>query len=390
MNDISRPVPKPPKQEIPEQPNENVAAQPAPLTGTLELPAEQNPPKLLNPPKKRVWLRWLLGILAFLVVAVIAAAIAGYMWYQSALSPVSSSMHNTTFKVAEGASVEQIANGLDSEGLVKSSLATQIYMRLNHKTSVKAGNYVLSPNQSVSEIANWLNEGHIDTLKVTILPGRTLKDLKKDLAQYGFKEADIDAAFSKKWDHKLLSDKPEGVNLEGYVYPETYFMDANATPEDLVQRSFDEFEKQIEDGGYREKLQARGFNLHQGITLASIIGREVTTAEDQRKVSQVFQTRLSQEMTLGSDVTYIYAAQQMGVQPSPDLVSPYNTRKVQGLPPGAIANFNLSVLDSVSNPSNTTYLFFVAGDDGVTHYSYTFAEHEQNVAKYCQRACMSN
>ncbi len=355
-------------------------------TPPLELPEQP----VVKKPKKRTWLKWLLGIVGVLVLIVVAAGIFAYMWYQDALKPVSANMQNISFKVADGASVDQIADSLAQEKLVRSGLATQIYMRLSGKASVKAGSYMLSPDQSVAEITSWLNEGRINTLKVTILPGRTLKDLKTDLTKYGFEESDVEAAFTKAWEHPILADKPANVNLEGYLYPETYFMVAGATAEDLVLRALDEFEKQVEAGGLRTKLAERGFSLHQGITLASVINAEVSGAEDQRKVSQVFQTRLNDGMMLGSDVTYIYAAELLGVAPSTTLDSPYNTRRYTGLPPGAIGNFNLAVLNAVTNPANTTYLFFVAGDDGVTHYSYTFAEHEANIAKYCQRACFSN
>ena len=388
MNDIIRPF-----QKIVS--NDSAANQPLPKVEPAQVPPapkliEEKLPPLRGMAKKRTWLKWLGGILAFLLIAVVATAAFAYMWYEGALAPVSSAMHNTSFKIDEGATVEQIANQLESEGLVKNSLATQIYMRLNGKTNIKAGNYVLSPHQSVGEITDWLNQGRINVLKVTILPGRTLKDLKSDLTQYGFNEADIEAAFNKKWDHPLLASKPANVNIEGYVYPETYFMDANATAEDLVRRSFDEFEKQLNERNLPKQLADKGFTLHQGITLASIVNSEVSSSEDQRKVSQVFQTRLKEGMTLGSDVTYEYAAELLGIEASPDIESPYNTRKVGGLPPGPISNFNISVLDSILNPANTTYLFFVAGDDGVTHYSYTFTEHEANISKYCSRICSSN
>lgn len=393
MNDIIKPVSKPQNIQPPDQPAQNAKPEPLAPNSDLEPPITPESTSLMvikKPRKHRVWLRWLIGVVLFLLIAAIAAGIAAYFWYQNSLTPVSSGLQNKTFKVAEGSNVDQIASNLEKEGLVKSGLATQIYMRLNKKTDIKAGKYILSPNQSVAEITNWLNSGRINTLKVTILPGRTLMDLKKDLQQYGYSEADLDGAFNKEWQHPLLAEKPKGVNIEGYIYPETYFMEADSTAEDLVLRSFDEFESQIEKNDYRKKLSDRGFNLHQGITLASIINREVGLSEDQRKVSQVFQTRMQQGMNLGSDVTYLYAAKLLGTEPSPTLDSPYNTRKYAGLPPGPIANFNLTVLDAVINPANTTYLFFVAGDDGVTHYSYTFAEHEDNIAKYCHQACAAN
>lgn len=397
MNDITRPIPKNPKPNQQENeaaasqaPPDGVASMPTPNDVVVEPSVAQDKPLLIAAPKKRVWLRWLLGVAVFLVLALVFASVSAYVWYQDALKPVSTEMNNTNFVVAEGSSVEKIANELAQKGLVKNSLATQIYMRLNDKTNIKAGNYVLSPNQSVAEITNWLNEGRTDTLRVTILPGRTLKDLKTDLAQYGFAAEDIDAALTKEWDHPLLADKPKDASIEGYIYPETYFMGATATPEDVIKHSFDIFQQRIESAGLKEKLSERGFNLHQGITLASIINAEVSGAEDMRIVSQVFQTRLKDGMVLGSDPTYIYGAELLGVQPSPSLESPYNTRKEPGLPPTPIGNFNLPALEAVVNPANTTYLFFVAGDDGVTHYSYTFAEHEANIAKYCKRACAAN
>src|SRR5207248_2549788 len=102
-------------------------------------------------------------------------------------------------------------------------------------------------------------------------------------------------------------------------------------------------------------FQKQGLNLYQGITLASIIQREVPGAADQKQVAQVFLTRLGMEMPLGSDVTYQYAAKKMGVTPSPDLDSPYNTRKYPGLPPGPIASPGLTALQAVANPAAGNY-----------------------------------
>ena len=98
-------------------------------------------------------------------------------------------------------------------------------------------------------------------------------------------------------------------------------------------------------------------------------------------------SRLAQEIPLGSDPTFLYAAAVNNVAPAVDLDDPYNTRIYGGLPPGPISNFNLSAIEALGNPSDTDFLFFVAGDDGTTYFSRTQAEHEANTARYCFEAC---
>lgn len=387
MNDITKPIPpKPlPKPVVAKQPVVSPVAPPVEEAASPPLG-----PVLPEKPKSRRWLKWVVGIAAGLLLLVAITFGVGYFVYQQALQPKSGDTKNISVQIPPGASTEEIANILADKGVVQTAWATQLYMRLNGGFNIKAGHYELSPNESVQQILEWLTSGRTDTLKVTILPGRTLSDLKKDLAKYGFNEVAIETALTKTYNHPLLKDKPAGANLEGYIFPETYFMESAATPEDIVLRSFDEFELRMEQEDMVNKLAAKGFNIHQGVTLASIVGAEVSGPEDRRKVAQVFEKRLKEGMVLGSDVTYVYAAKQLGVPATPDLDSPYNTRRVPGLPPGAVQNFNFDAIEAVVNPANTSYLFFVAGDDGVTRYSYTFEEHEANVAKYCQKVCFSN
>ena len=247
---------------------------------------------------------------------------------------------------------------------------------------------MFAPNQSVPEIVDWLNEGRVSTRKVTILPGKTLKQIRANFIKDGFTESAVDAALNKTYDHPLFVDKPAGTTLEGYIFPETYFVTVDSTPEQLLERTFDEFERRIEAEGLRAKLADRGFNLYEGITLASIVSREVTNGQDQHQVAQVFETRLERGMVLGSDVTYHYAAELLGVEPAVNIDSHYNTRLYAGLPPGPIANFNLTALQAVADPAPGDYLYFVAGDDGVTHYAHTFEEHQQNIRDFCKKLCL--
>lgn len=337
---------------------------------------------------RRLW--WLLLIPLVIIVVAIASSIAALAWYNDALKAKSNSATTVSIQVQSGATVDAVAKELEQKGVIKSGLALTLYMKLNSKSAIKTGTYFFAPDQPVSEIVSWLNDGRVSTRKVTILPGQTLVQLKQSLIDSGFTADDVTKALAKTYNHPLLAEKPASANLEGYIFPETYFVTSGSTVDQLLVRAFDEFEKRIEAENLRPALAAHGFNLYQGITLASIVTKEVSNPTDQKQVAQVFELRLGKGMVLGSDVTYHYAASLLGVAPSPDINSPYNTHKYSGLPPGPIANFNMNALEAVANPATGSYLYFVAGDDGKTYYATTYEQHQQNIQKYCIKLCATN
>lgn len=392
---LNGPVPAPPAQGAPVQSRPQPQIQQnTPIDAQKSSPAPEstsvdtNTPTGLGLGTKKKSRKWLWVAIPIAVIGLlIAMGIAAWGWYSDALKPKTNDETPVTLEVQSGASIEQVAEELEQKGVIKSSLAFSIYMKLGDKNVIKTGNYLFAPNQSVEEIVTWLNEGRVSTRRVTILPGQTLKQIKETLVKDGYTQEAVDAAFAKTYNHPVLEGKPASATLEGYIYPETYFVTLNSSPEELITRSLDEFQKAIQNNGLKEKLSARGFNLYEGITLASIIAKEVTNPDDQKQVSQVFQTRLERGINLGSDVTYHYAADMLGVERAVNIDSPYNTRIHTGLPPGPIGNFNLPALVAVATPAQGDYLFFVAGDDGVTYYSKTLQEHEENIRNHCQKLC---
>lgn len=380
MDDIRRP--QPPKQAQPTLPQ---VAHQVPAPQKPRTSPDQHKDYAL--PKKRSKKRMVLAGITAIFALVVALIGLGLWWYNDALLPRSNVDSHVRVTIAPGATVQQVGDLLQQKGVIKSGLAFQLYARQHNRTSLKAGDYVFSPAQLPTEIVTWLHEGKTDTFNLTILPGTTLKGIKEALAKDGFEAAEIDAAYARTYDHPLLASKPAGVSLEGYIFPETYNLTSSTTVEQLLIRTFDEFYERIQASGIEQALQTRGFTLHEGITLASLVQKEVSNEDDRRQVAQVFERRLEIDMPLGSDVTFLYAAELLGVEPSVSIDSPYNTRRYGGLPPGAIANFNFSALDAVAHPATGDYLYFVSGDDGVTHFSHTIEEHEQNVARYCTKLC---
>ena len=115
--------------------------------------------------------------------------------------------------------------------------------------------------------------------------------------------------------------------------------------------------------------------------------RKLVKSADRPVVAQVFLKRYKEDMRLGSDVTAYYGARLAGKEPSLGYDSPYNTRLHSGLPPGPISNVSAGSLEAVAFPAQTDWLYFVAGDDGITHFSKTLQEHEALTAKYCKKLC---
>lgn len=387
-----------PPQKLPTQPTP--ASQPAPVaepeptdapaaseyTGDIQ-PQEETPPKKLSTPKKsRRWLWWIV----LTVFAVIAASVTSVaLWYNQqldSLNPNSKQLVNIT--VSEGTSGSSLGDTLESEGVIRNSTAFSWYLRLNGNSSqLQAGVYKVGPGQTVPEIVEIITSGETETFRLTFLPGDTLEEHRKVFIKAGYEASVVDAALEKTYGHPLLKTKPKSADLEGYIYGETYEFFVDATPEQILTRTFDEMYKVIVDNDLEAKYKKQGLSLFEGITLASIIQREVNTPADQAQVAQVFLLRMKRGMQLGSDVTYQYIADKTGQERDVNLDSPYNTRRYAGLPPGPISSPGETALVAVGNPAKGDYVYFLSGDDDKTYFAKTNAEHEANIKNHCEKKC---
>ncbi|MBQ2638247.1 endolytic transglycosylase MltG [Candidatus Saccharibacteria bacterium] len=383
------------------------------------IPLNQANQKPLQPrfksAKENTVKKWLAIRIIILVVAVLGLGYLGFsLWYNNALSSVVASDQcasifksdtadpcaTTQITIEENSSVATIADLLKEHGLIRSPLAFRLYAKLSgNANQLNYGTYNLAPSMPVEKIYAKLLDGANDAVvfRFTVLPGETLQDIKQRLLTVGYTSEEIDAAFSKAYDHPVLADKPASASLEGYLFGETYEFYQTDSVETIVIRMLDELYTVVEKNNLRSKFNSMGYTLHEGIIMASIVQKEAGTVskDDQKIVAQIFWTRLAQGMALGSDVTASYAADQ--VDPSRqtytdnyavlNIDSCYNTRRYAGLPCGAISNPGALVLISTANPADTSYLYFLTGDDGLMYYSNTEAEHLQNASAHCQVLC---
>jgi len=325
--------------------------------------------------------RWIGLIAAALVVVLV---VLGYFLYHEGLKPAASKGSAQVFVVAEGQRAPVIATDLKKALLIRDRNAWLTYVNLHGlRTKLKAGSYSLAPTQSGQQIAKILTSG-VDSLNEMIIPeGYTITQIEAAAAQHGISEASFQAALAEPHSQSFLATKPAGVSLEGYLFPDTYSIGPETTASMLVNEMLNNFGAKV-GPSYTAAFTAEGLTLHQGLTLASIVEKEVNKSTDRPIVAQIFLKRYHTGMSLGSDVTAQYASDLAGVPFDVNINSPYNTRVNVGLPPGPICNPGLGALDAVAHPAATDYLYFVTGTDGVTYYAQTLAEHNANVAAHLQ------
>lgn len=341
---------------------------------------------------KRINLPHIRKLWIILIAVIVILAAGGYGikgWYNRNLAAVSSSHQVTNFTITIGESLHQIATNLKQDNLIRSSAAFEAYVRgRGAYAKMQAGTYALSPSMSTPQIVGKLIKGDVSKSDVTIYPGKTLQDIRAIFKQVGYSDSQLDTAFNAATypDEPVLGYLPAGASLEGFLYPDTFQKTVTTPAQTIVRESLEEMQANLTPdiiAGFK----AQGLSVYQGVTLASIVNQESDDPNAQPTIAQVFLLRIKQGMPLQSNVTADYASDQAGVARTVTIDSPYNTYLHPGLPPGPIGNMTVSALNAVAHPANTSYLFFIAGDDGTIHFSTTQAEHDQAIRQYCHKLC---
>ncbi len=342
--------------------------------------------------------KMLIAGIVVLLLAVGSVLLGANYFYKQNLQPISNSDTSQIIEVATGDTAQVVANKLEEAELIRASWAFAWYMRSEGlRGQIQTGTYAISPNQSVQEIAAVITGGDMEMEMITIPPERRLDQIRGYLINAGFSPEEADEALdpSRHEGHPALADKPAEASLEGYLYPETFRVDANTSAHDIIEASLDEMAARLTQE-IREGIAAQGLTVHEGIILASIVEREVTThnPNDRPQVAQVFYRRIAEGMRLESDITAVYgeALNELNPADNTDYVAQYSTYQNDGLPPTPISNVTESGLRAVAQPADTDYLYFVSGDpdeDGVsiTHFSHTLDEHRRLTEEHCTIQC---
>ncbi len=295
------------------------------------------------------------------------------------------------------------ACGEGSEGLIVNTASFKIYVDFVGKAgSLKAGTYILSKNMSISEIVNVICAGNParQTVRFTIPEGYTIEDIVGVLIENGLvtdREAFLTLCRDKTLfsEYSFISSLENGSDrtylLEGYLFPDTYEVYADATNQEIIEKLLDRFKAVFTDE-YALRANELGLTRDQVITLASVIEREARDDGDFPKVSAVFHNRLGGGMKLESCATLSYALGEHKYTFNSDemnTVSPYNTYRNANLPIGAICNPGDKAIRAALYPDETflaeNYLYFCNMDISTTTslvFSKTLEEHQRNVEEY--------
>ncbi len=317
-----------------------------------------------------------------IIILAVTSAGAGSWWVYAQMQPVTQTEASHYITIEEGASAGEVAQALEKEGIIRNGTVFYMYARFyKHAPNIKSGFYRFSPHQEITEILEILTEGKTENITVRIPSGVDLKEITSLMQDEGFSKNDIQTALNRRYDVDLLEHKPGNVGLEGYIYPDTYHIAANSNAADLIETTLVNAQQHI-TSDLRQQWEKQGLSVHEGLTLASIVQKEIADPEEQAQVAQVFLTRLEDGQPLEADPTFMYAARKKGRPVSVDINSPYNTYLNKGLPPGPIATVTIDSLRAVAYPADTKYRYFVTGEDGVTRFSQNRQQHEEYIDKY--------
>ena len=332
----------------------------------------------------------------FLVVLLI---LMGFLLiYNAELSKVNNSSEVITFEVEEGSTYNSIADTLKEKNLIKSEIFYKIYIKLHKPSNLKKGVYELSSDMSVKQIVRTL-EGKVksNSVSLTFKEGITFMNIaelieknigisKEKIIEKVNDQEYLNSLINEYW---FLTDDIKNDNiyypLEGYLFPDTYQIDKDSSIEDIFKLMLDNMDDKLSE--YKSDLNNK--NIHDVITMASIVEKEASNSNDRSGVAGVFYNRLESGMSLGSDVTTYYGlkldltARDLTYK---DLSSSngYNTRNANmagKLPVGPICIPGIESIKASIDPTNHNYYYFVADKNGKTYFSKNSSEHTKTVSK---------
>ena len=346
------------------------------------------------------------GLVATLILAL---AFGGFLFSQSGrpvgLSPEALAKgegdSSLLFNVSSGDGAKDIAARLKDGHLIRSqNYFLMLVWRRGTKDEFSSGAFELSPSMSAGEIERALTQGKPVSKErsITLLEGWTLDDMAEYLEKEGVasqKEFYAEAGESAKFVGQAglpdwaaafpsLADKPATASLEGYLFPDTYRIYADAGAKGVVRRMLENLESKLAPD-VRAEIARRKKTVHEIMTMASVIEREVRGAEDMAMVSDVFWKRVEAGRGLEADstVNYITGHSKPSVSYQETRIdNPWNTYKYRGLPPGPIGNPGLAAIKAAVYPKANPYWYFLTDMQGNVHYAKTNDEHNANRAKY--------
>ena len=324
------------------------------------------------------------------VLVLLIGGLGVFSWWTWAIKPYSSTGNSEKITITQGTTVDQLAEELEQRHLIRSAWVFKFLARSRQaELKLYVGDYQLTPMMLPDEIINNLLKGPglADTNHVTIPEGYTTEQIIALLVQKGIgSKAEFTKVITEDtFTYSFLKGAPTGIHrLEGYLFPNTYFIDVKTSPHAVIDLFLQQFAKELTPE-VQQQLATMNLTVPQWVTLGSLVEKEAVKESDRPLIASVIMNRLKSKQLLQIDATIQFL---LGT-PKPKLYnkdlqipSPYNTYLHLGLPPGPIANPGDASLQAALHPAQTDFLYYVAKKDGYHVFAKTYAEHLKNVKLY--------
>ncbi|MFO7951930.1 MAG: endolytic transglycosylase MltG [Bacillota bacterium] len=335
----------------------------------------------------------------FLLIVTVAAFVGLNYWYNSMLEPVdpAATEENITVEIPSGTSTETIAEILYEEGLIQNGYAFRFYVhRRDYSLDFIAGEYQFNPAMSTEEIVNKIRTGdvYVENVWFTIPEGYWIELIAERLKEKGLIDQEKFLALAREPSSEIkeefpflkeIDDPDIKYELEGYLYPDTYEINADADEKEIIKLMLRRMDNII-DEQYKERMEEMEMSLHEVLTLAAMVEREARVDHERDRIAGVMYNRLDIDQRLEIDATIQYILGEPEESLTYDhleVKSPYNTYQNAGLPPGPIAAPGEPSIEAVLYPEDTDYYYYnyKYDDSGEHFFSETHAEHMQNVRR---------
>lgn len=326
--------------------------------------------------KKRPWFAFILATFFLIILT---------HFYIALFVPPTKEKNWKEIQVTEGMSFKAIATLLKREGLIRYKGYFEIIGRLKGITRrVRTGYYGLGSHMTMWDVLDAFNKGRVIEYEVVIPEGYNLYQIAWTLSGTPLvakPQEFIKLAKDRDFSRSMGVDAD---TLEGYLFPDTYYLPKGITIQDIAKRMVQRYKDMFKDS-YRKRAEEMGFTEHEIVTLASIIEKEAKIPSERTLIASVYHNRLKIGMRLQADPTAVYGKKAWVTHVSKqDLKrrSPYNTYLIKGLPPGPIANPGQGAILAALYPDDVDYLYFVAQGDGSHYFSTEFGSHTKAVNRY--------
>ena len=327
------------------------------------------------------------------VLLLVLSAVLAWAWqdYQAFIVRPIVAQELVIMEIAKGSSFRSIIQQLDSQTGLQQADIDKLWFKILARqlgliTQLKAGEYLLPVGQTPTEFLLLLSRGITRQHSITFPEGWTFKQIRQTLSA----DKDLKLTLTGISDSEILQQIGSTyTHPEGLFFPDTYRFEKSTTDLAILQRAYQKMQQVLAQQWVNKEEGLPIKTAYEALILASIVEKETGVSSERPAIAGVFTHRLNKGMRLQTDPTVIYGMGEsyQGNIRKKDLqtLTPYNTYKINGLPPTPIAMPGVEAIHAVLHPAKGSSLYFVANGDGSHNFSATLSEHNRAVQAYLRK-----